>query len=104
MRLLLAIIVLLCAVPSGAQQVGRNASLTPKDSTTFQAGAQLVIETVVVKDKNAKSIEGLAAQDFTVTEDGAPQTIRFFEFQKLAEVASAAAASPSHTPRPEPFK
>ena len=39
----------------------------------------------MVKDKNGKPIEGLTAKDFTVTEDGAPQTISFFEYQKLPD-------------------
>ena len=45
-----------------------------------------MVETVTVKDKSGKTVEGLTAKDFTVTEDGAPQTISFFEFQKLPEV------------------
>src|SRR5262245_22110294 len=55
--------------------------------TTFQSSSQLVVEIVTVHDKDGKSIEGLTARDFTVTENGAPQTITFAEFQKLAETA-----------------
>ncbi len=44
---------------------------------TLTAKSQLVVETVVVKDKQGKFIPGLTAKDFTVTEDGAPQTITF---------------------------
>ena len=53
---------------------------------TFSSNTQLVIETVTVRDKSGKSIEGLTAKDFTVTEDGAPQAIKFFEYQKLPEI------------------
>jgi VWFA-related protein len=53
---------------------------------TFSSNTQLVIETVTVRDKSGKSVEGLTAKDFTVTEDGAVQAIKFFEYQKLPEV------------------
>src|ERR1700686_3107725 len=56
---------------------------------TFQSSTQLVVETVTVKDKSGNPVEGLTAKDFTVTEDGVPQTIRFFEFQKLDQPAEA---------------
>jgi VWFA-related protein len=49
----------------------------------FSALSQLVVEIVTVKDKAGKVIEGLTAQDFTVTENGKPQTVSFLEFQKL---------------------
>ena len=38
---------------------------------------------VSVTDKDGKLIEGLTADDFTLTEDNVPQTISVFEFQKL---------------------
>jgi len=53
---------------------------------TFSSNTQLVIETVTVRDKSGKSVEGLTARDFTVTEDGAAQAIKFFEYQKLPEI------------------
>jgi VWFA-related protein len=51
----------------------------------FQSTTQLVVEIVTVKDKSGKVIEGLTAKDFTVTENGAPQTISFCEFQKVED-------------------
>src|SRR3984957_3814132 len=92
------IVFLLSAFAISAQQVGQNA---PADSgtATFSTSSQLVIETVNVKDKNGKPVEGLTAKDFTVTEDGAEQTIRFFEYQKLPEAIDAEPAITS-TARP----
>src|SRR5579864_24751 len=86
-RAALCVLVALLVVSGGAQQVGQNAVAPANGTTTFQANTQLVVETVSVKDKSGKAVEGLTAKDFTVTEDGAPQNIRFFEFQKLDEPA-----------------
>ncbi|HYK88968.1 MAG TPA: VWA domain-containing protein [Acidobacteriota bacterium] len=93
MRLMISI--LLCALAAAAQQVGQNAPVSGGGQVTFRAATQLVVETVVVKDKTGRAIEGLAAKDFTVTEDGAPQKISIFEFEKLPEV-------PETAPLPEP--
>jgi VWFA-related protein len=73
------------ALLSDAQQIGQNAPAGGNNPATFSTSSQLVIETVNVKDKSGKAIEGLSAKDFTVTEDGAEQTIRFFEYQKVPE-------------------
>jgi VWFA-related protein len=78
---------------AGAQQVGQNAASPSGAAATFQSNTQLVIETVSVKGKDGKPIENLSAKDFTVTEDGAPQTIRFFEYQKLQDSAPEAAST-----------
>ena len=48
------------------------------------------MQTVSVKDKDGKPVEGLTAQDFVVTEDGQPQDIAFVEFQRLATEAAPA--------------
>jgi VWFA-related protein len=50
----------------------------------FSTNSSLVIVDVTVKDKNGKPIEGLKASDFTVLEDGKPQKVSVFEFQKLS--------------------
>ena len=63
----------------------------------FSINSQLVIETVTVTDKSGKTIEGLKAEDFKVTENGVPQTIKFCEFQKF-EDADAAATAPKPVP------
>ena len=73
--------VLLVATAAVGQQVGTNQQAA--GPSTFQSSTQLVVETVVVKDKSGKPIEGLTQKDFTITEDGVPQTIKFFEYQKL---------------------
>ncbi len=52
---------------------------------TLSIQSQLVVEAVTVKDKQGNFVEGLTAKDFVVTEDGAPQTIRYCEEESLAQ-------------------
>src|SRR5438105_889293 len=86
-----------------AQQVPQNPPPGPADAAKFTSSTQLVVEMVTVKDKAGKIVEGLSAKDFTVTEDGKPQTISFCEFQKLegeaaAVVPGTAAPAPAAQP------
>ncbi len=74
-------LLLATAFAAHAQQVGQNAS--PSAAPTMSVTSQLVIETVSVKDKNGNPIAGLTAKDFTLTENGVPQTIHFCEHQEL---------------------
>ena len=56
-----------------------------QSGATFRSAARLIVETVSVRDKDGRAVEGLTAGDFTVTEDGEPQTISFVEFQRLPD-------------------
>jgi VWFA-related protein len=49
----------------------------------IQVQTELVVEVVVVKDKDGKTIQGLTEKDFVVTEDNVPQTIGLFQFEKF---------------------
>src|SRR5215475_14065532 len=72
--------------PQSAQQQSQQQQ-TP---FTIKVDTQLVVETVIVKDKDSKPIEGLTEKDFSVTEDNVPQTISVFRFQKLEDTPVAA--------------
>jgi VWFA-related protein len=76
----------LCICVSYAQQNPNQFSL--------QVNTQLVVQTVTVKDNTGKTVEGLTAGDFTVTEDGVPQTISVFDFQRLEDTPAAQPATP----------
>ena len=91
---------LLISLTLTAQQVGTNVQ-PGAANPTFTTGATLVVETVSVTDKSGKPVEGLTAKDFTITEDNMPQTIKFFEYQKLEEVPAQA---PPPAPRVENVK
>jgi VWFA-related protein len=82
------------ALTAYSQQVGQNVQ-PGTAAPTFTTGATLVIETVTANGKDGKPIEGLTLKDFTVTEDNVPQTIKFFEYQKLDEI-------PLNPPPPAP--
>jgi VWFA-related protein len=89
MMLRATLALLLLAVAADTQQIGQNAP-AGGDQATFSTSSQLVVETVNVKDKSGKPVEGLMAKDFTITEDGTAQEIKLFEFQKMPAVAEPA--------------
>ena len=99
MRILAALLasLALAAASAPAQQIGQNKSAAAPDTLILSVQTRLVIETVVVKDKAGKFIHGLTAKDFTLTEDGAPQTIRFCEHQDLATDAAPLPVAPPGT-------
>jgi VWFA-related protein len=86
---------------SEAQQIGQNAAPGSNATPTLSVRSQIVIETVVVKDKKGNTIDGLTAKDFTLTEDGVPQTIRFCEPQSMPSTPSDVALAPL---RPDEIK
>ena len=86
---------LLWALAAAAQQTGQNAPPGSNGTAQITVSTQLVVETVVVKDKAGNPIEGLTAKDFIVTENGVPQTVRFCEHQELPETPTVAPTAPS---------
>jgi VWFA-related protein len=98
MRRLLAFFVLcvaaIAASSAAAQQIGQNKPADASDVPTLSVKVQLVVEAVVVKDKQGNFIPDLTANDFTLTEDGAAQTVRFCEHQNLAAIAAPLPVAP----------
>lgn len=93
--LIAAVLVCSCAASAGAQKIGQNTSPGGKAPGPITVTTQLVIETVVVKDKKGNPVEGLTAKDFSLTEDGVPQDISFCEPQKLDESPATAPLPPA---------
>src|SRR5580700_4110713 len=86
-----------------AAQQQPNATPAPASSAQgpqqpIRVTTQMVVEEVTVKDKNGKPIEGLTANDFSLTEDGVPQTLSFVEFQQLQPASNSAEPAPSGGP------
>ena len=89
-----------------------SAAPAQQPAATFRSTTRLIVQTVSVKDKDGKPVEGLTAKDFIVTEDGEPQTVSFAEFQRLPTIAVSssgqvtigdatdAAPAPPVAPRP----
>ncbi len=49
----------------------------------FETTTDLVVVDVNVRDRDGRPVEGLKKEDFTIFEDGKPQQIAVFEFQRL---------------------
>ncbi len=72
------------AVLAGASVLAQQPQQGPPAGTpVFKTTTRLIVQTVTVKDKDGKPVEGLTANDFVVTEDGEPQMLSFVEFQRL---------------------
>jgi VWFA-related protein len=84
------LIILLAGLPGfGAPQESAD---TPRTGYSFKTTTELVVVNVAAKDRKGGSIEGLKASDFIVTEDGKPQQIKVFEFQRLNDTLLPAPA------------
>jgi len=67
---------------------------------TFRSGSRLTIVDVTVTGRDGKPIEGLTANDFTLTEDGVPQAISLVAFQRVDAAADTAASDSPSQPEP----
>src|SRR6516165_7698147 len=63
---------------------------------TLKIDTQLVVQNVIVKDKDGKNITGLTKDDFVLTEDNVPQSISVFQYERLDDTpVPALAATPA---------
>jgi VWFA-related protein len=90
----LVLLLLIAGARGGAQQIGSNTAPGQTETYKLTLNSQLVVEAVVVKDKQGKFISGLTANNFRVTEDGVPQTIRFCEHQQFSEAINPLPPAP----------
>src|SRR5271169_5171811 len=80
---------LAAAVPSSAQQPPPQGPQAQETIPKFSAEIEQVTVDAVVTDKKGKPISGLTTADFTVLEDGVPQTLSYFEAVQLPETPAA---------------
>ena len=68
-----------------------------QQAPVFRSDARLTIVDVTVTDKQGRPVEGLTADDFTITEDGEPQSIsssHFSAWRRVTDPARAELAPP----------
>src|SRR5260370_25580377 len=78
-------------------------------ATVFKTTTNLVVLDVTIRDRSGKEITGLKKEDFTVIEDGKPQAVSVFEWQKLAgdplpALTPAPKEAPKEAPKPPTVK
>jgi VWFA-related protein len=81
----------LCLAASAAPQERR-------DVPAFPAGVDLVTVDVVVLDSMGDPVRGLGAEDFSLSEDGEPQSIASFEAIDMEGIAKDPSPEPQHAP------
>jgi VWFA-related protein len=84
--LIATLLTILLLLPATAQRPAVQTPVKPPvpGTPTFHANSNLVIVDVSAKDKGGLTVEGLKAEDFTVLEDGKPQKISVFEYQRIS--------------------
>src|SRR5947209_984631 len=79
------------------------AAQQPQPSVKFTANSNLVVLDVTVRDKSGNLVENLKKTDFVVLEDGKPQPVQVFEFQKLKMDQLPALPPPPPPSKDEPI-
>lgn len=102
MRLLAAFALpLLLLLPAHLAAQTKPAPNTPvtKPAETLSVNARLVTLPVIVRDKKGKIVTGLTKDDFVLTQDGHPQTIRYFSLDTNLPLTLALAVDTSGSVR-----
>src|SRR5260370_42632149 len=83
----IAVLITICLLLSAQQPF-------PQKDVNFTSSSNLVIIDVTVRDKSGKEVSTLKKDDFVILEDGQPQKLSVFEFQKLNDTTAAPAEPP----------
>ena len=85
---------LFLAFSAVAQQQPPRPAPADDGMVTFKSSSTLVVVTAYVRDKSGNPVESLKKEDFKLLEDGKPQNISIFEFQKLEDPTPKQPAAP----------
>jgi VWFA-related protein len=99
MREVCCLIAILLATPQGTAQSPppSPAQKTPADQApVFRVSTRLVQVSVVVHDSHGQPVSDLKKEEFTVSEKGKPQEIRFFSMASSDRPAAPSAKLPPH--------
>src|ERR1700682_1764608 len=78
LNLLVTAAIFLAAIPVQSQDK-KETKKSADDEDVIKVSSNLVNLDVIVKDKKGKPITDLRPEDFTVSENGVPQKIEFFD-------------------------
>ena len=100
-NLLVSFAIFLAAIPLRAQDK-KDARQSPDDQEVIKVNSNLVSVDVVVKDKKGKVVTDLKAADFTITENGVPQHVEFFDSTLTSENRAGQPATTIGSTQPKP--
>jgi VWFA-related protein len=83
-------------------QEKKQTKKTGEDEDVIKISSNLVSLDVVVKDKKGKFVTDLKPEDFTVSENGVPQRIEFFDSTLSSERSAGQPATTVGSPEPKP--
>jgi VWFA-related protein len=93
--------IFLAAIPCQPQDK-KDSHQLPDEQEVIKVTSNLVSVDVVVKDKKGKFVTDLTADDFTVSENGVPQHIEFFDSTLTGENRAGRSATKSVSTQPKP--
>jgi VWFA-related protein len=101
-NLVVSFAVFLTAMPFQAQDKKDSQQTPDEKQEVIKVNSNLVSVDVVVKDKKGKVITDLKAEDFTVSENGVPQHIEFFDSTLTSETGAGRPVTTIGSTEPKP--
>jgi VWFA-related protein len=81
-------LLLLGTITSRSQNSPQASQQAPQSQYRVRVTSELVLVNVVVRDKKGNLVLGLKKEDFTLLEDGKPQSISTFDFENVDELVT----------------